>query len=327
MQGSNNRGLCRFCEEVNEGGKFCRRCGSPLEEPGWEVNVRENLSIFLSHSGEDKQQVALPLANYLESRGFRVWLDECELLVGDSLRRSIDKGLSLASFGVVVLSPSYLKRIWTNRELDGLVAREDGGLTLILPIWHNLSQEDVLRYSPILAGRVAVSTDLGLERVAEQVVRSIERNYLGEAEDRRPMFFAEKKEEELAQLRRQLLSARSRHDLQRTLYDAEEFLVRYPGNPGVRFLIDQVKSALDAGPSAALARAEPTRMQRESRRGCSVIVLFLFLMILLIGILMNPRSVQEQGSKKPARTPAVPGSPARPGRPHGAAPTQRRWRT
>ena len=132
--------------------------------------------VFISHASEDKVQVAVPLAAYLESRGFRVWLDEFELTVGDSLRRSIDHGLSASRFGLVILSPDFLRKVWTNRELDGLVAREDSNQKVILPIWHNLSKEDVLAYSPTLAGKMAVSTERGLEHVAEQVVRAIERS-------------------------------------------------------------------------------------------------------------------------------------------------------
>ena len=42
--------------------------------------------IFISHASEDKADVARPLAAHLEHLGLKVWLDEFELTLGDSLR-------------------------------------------------------------------------------------------------------------------------------------------------------------------------------------------------------------------------------------------------
>ena len=95
--------------------------------------------VFISHASEDKDEVARPLANRLEQLGLRVWLDECQLTVGDSLRRSIDRGLVASRFGVVVLSPSFFAKEWPNKELDGLVARDDGKEKVILPVWHRVT--------------------------------------------------------------------------------------------------------------------------------------------------------------------------------------------
>jgi hypothetical protein len=62
-----------------------------------------------------------------------VWLDDCELTLGDSLRRSIDQGLAQSRFGVVILSPNFFAKEWPQKELDALVSREDGGQKVILP--------------------------------------------------------------------------------------------------------------------------------------------------------------------------------------------------
>ncbi len=43
---------------------------------------------FISHASEDKQSLVRPLASMLEKMGFRIWYDEFELRVGDSLRQS-----------------------------------------------------------------------------------------------------------------------------------------------------------------------------------------------------------------------------------------------
>ena len=67
----------------------------------------ETYDVFISHATEDKDEVVRPLAAALVEEDLRVWYDEFELRIGDSLRRKIDKGLSRSRFGVVVLSHSF----------------------------------------------------------------------------------------------------------------------------------------------------------------------------------------------------------------------------
>jgi hypothetical protein len=121
--------------------------------------------VFISHASEDKDTIARPLAASLRAAGLRVWFDETELRLGDSLRRSIDNGLAQCRYGVVIISPSFLRKEWPQRELDGLTAREIGSRKVILPIWHDVSFADVARYSPVLADRLAVRSELGLTQV------------------------------------------------------------------------------------------------------------------------------------------------------------------
>lgn len=45
---------------------------------------------------------------------------------------------------------------------------------MILPVWHNITTDEVRKYSPILADRVAVLSDRGLEHVVEELLRVIE---------------------------------------------------------------------------------------------------------------------------------------------------------
>ncbi len=111
---------------------------------------------FISHASEDKDDFVRPLAGILKEYGFRVWYDEFELEIGDSLRESIDKGLVNSAYGIVVLSPKFLDKNWTKYDLNSLVAKEVGGKKVILPIWHNVSKQDILNYSPMLADKLAL---------------------------------------------------------------------------------------------------------------------------------------------------------------------------
>jgi hypothetical protein len=113
---------------------------------------------FISHASEDKDELVRPLAQALTALKNRVWYDEFTLKVGDRLRRSIDRGLAKSRFGIVVLSPYFFEKEWPQLELDGLVAKEGTGQKVILPLWHRVSKNDVIKYSPTLADRVALST-------------------------------------------------------------------------------------------------------------------------------------------------------------------------
>lgn len=129
--------------------------------------------VFISHASEDKARVAIPLAHQLKKLGLRVWFDEFELTLGDSLRRSIDHGLSESKFGIVILSPNFFRKEWSKRELDGLVARDDGREKVILPIWHNITKDEIAKLSPLLADKLAVPTSHGIKRIAEQVFQVV----------------------------------------------------------------------------------------------------------------------------------------------------------
>lgn len=113
---------------------------------------------FISHATEDKDALVRPLADALTSAGYRIWYDEFQLRVGDSLRRSIDRGLSASRFGIVILSPSFFSKQWPQYELDGLVSKEMEGRKVILPIWHKVSKAEVMGYSPSLADKMALNT-------------------------------------------------------------------------------------------------------------------------------------------------------------------------
>ncbi len=120
--------------------------------------------VFVSHAYEDKDSFVRGLVNELIALNLTVWYDELTLKMGSKLRQSIDKGLVSSRFGVVVLSHAFFAKNWTNYELDGLFAKENrpkskgGSNDVILPIWHNISKDEVTAYSPSLANTVALST-------------------------------------------------------------------------------------------------------------------------------------------------------------------------
>lgn len=125
---------------------------------------------FISHASEDKDAFVRPLAHELKRRRVNVWYDEFSLRVGDSLRRSIDRGLAECDIGLVVLSPAFFKKEWPQRELDALLTAEVTGGKQVLPIWHDVDAKDVALVSPLMADRVAIRSADGVEAVADSLV-------------------------------------------------------------------------------------------------------------------------------------------------------------
>lgn len=128
---------------------------------------------FISHASEDKDDVVFPLVQLLQASGLKIWLDKSEILLGDSLRVKIDEGLSNCQFGIIIFSHSFFAKNWTKAELDALFLRDIAGESSILPVWHGISIDDVKSYSPLLAGRLAVNTGEGLDKVKEAILTKI----------------------------------------------------------------------------------------------------------------------------------------------------------
>lgn len=126
--------------------------------PEIAIDASQIWDVFISHASEDKEAVARPLAEELRGRGVKVWLDETELRIGDSLRRKIDQGLAKSRFGVVVFSRSFFAKGWPQYELDGIVSRSVSGEQTLLPLWHEITKDEVQRHSPSLVDKIARST-------------------------------------------------------------------------------------------------------------------------------------------------------------------------
>jgi hypothetical protein len=139
-----------------------------------EDPIIRQYDVFISHASEDKDDVVRPLAISLQSKGLKVWYDEFELKIGDSLRRKIDKGLSNSRFGIVVLSKNFIRKGWTNYELDGIITKSVSGEQIVLPIWHNITKQEVIDYSPSLADKVARNTaTYTIDEIAEEIAEVI----------------------------------------------------------------------------------------------------------------------------------------------------------
>lgn len=131
---------------------------TPVRE---NVEKRSNLpdlrDVFLCHAWDDRKDAAKELHDLLESKGVTIWFSEKDVLLGSSLLREIDKGLAKSRIGIVLVTPSFLKRVKeegiADKELSALLARD-----LLVPIVHNTTFEDLREVSPLLGSRSGLST-------------------------------------------------------------------------------------------------------------------------------------------------------------------------
>jgi hypothetical protein len=136
--------------------------------------TKKRWDVFISHASEDKETFVRPLTIALCQLGASVWYDEFTLQLGDSLSRSIDKGLANSVYGLVVLSNAFLQKPWPEYELRGLVSREISEDKVILPIWHGITREQVVAFSPPLADKLAIVTaGMAPQDIAIQIIKVI----------------------------------------------------------------------------------------------------------------------------------------------------------
>ncbi len=90
-------------------------------------------SVFLSHNHKDKYFVR-KLARDIDSHGIKVWIDEAEMKVGDSLIQKIREGIDSVDYFAVILSENSVRAPWVVNELDVAMNYQIQGKIKILPI-------------------------------------------------------------------------------------------------------------------------------------------------------------------------------------------------
>jgi hypothetical protein len=130
---------------------------------------------FISHDSRDKEPFVRELANQLAAMACPVWYDEFSLIPGQSLRVSIETGLKRSTKCIVVLSKNFFANPgWSRREFDMIYTREIlEGKRIMIPVWLNVTKNDVFDYSPILLDTFGIQASIGVEQVAGKIVAAI----------------------------------------------------------------------------------------------------------------------------------------------------------
>jgi hypothetical protein len=150
--------------------------------------MSENLieyDIFLSYANEDKETIIQPIMHEFWKHGvFSIWFDEISIQPSSSVSKSIGKGILNSRYILVAITPNYLKKYWTDEELHTAISLKK----TIVPIWGDVSQEEVSRFSPLIADKAALSFSDGLDYVVERIVEILNNDnntkYFQSANDR-----------------------------------------------------------------------------------------------------------------------------------------------
>ena len=129
--------------------------------------------IFISHASEDKKEIARPLAYALLQKGYNVFLDELAIKLGDSISDSINKGLSQAPNGIVIISPVFLSKNWTRAELNSITNMFIGIGKKVLPIWHGVTYDDIVKNIPLLADIKSANSSEKIETLVKQIQEAV----------------------------------------------------------------------------------------------------------------------------------------------------------
>lgn len=91
-------------------------------------------SIFISYSHND-EKFAKKLAKDLSKEGHSAWIDQEQIIVGDSLLQKIDKAIHSVDYVIVIISTNSINSIWVKKEIHLASARElRENRVVVLPI-------------------------------------------------------------------------------------------------------------------------------------------------------------------------------------------------
>jgi hypothetical protein len=115
------------------------------------------IRLFFSYASEQRTVISQVNDNLKDE--FEISFDKDKLTGGDSLFEEISGGLGWCDYGVVFLSKDYLAKGWTNVEFRGLWAKQiERRSKVILPIWYDVTAQEVYDFSPMVSDLTAYSS-------------------------------------------------------------------------------------------------------------------------------------------------------------------------
>lgn len=127
--------------------------------PAYQARTLPQYDVFLSHANADKEQFVDELNSSLEKLGVRIFYDKKSLEWGDKWKDRILEGTKKAEFAIIVISENFFGREWTEKELYEFLNRQNrGGQKLILPIVHNITNDDLRKKYPSVSEIQAIDS-------------------------------------------------------------------------------------------------------------------------------------------------------------------------
>ena len=127
--------------------------------PAYQARTLPKYDVFLSHANADKEQFVDELNSSLEKLGVRIFYDKKSFEWGDKWKDRILDGTKKAEFAIIVISKNFFDREWTEKELYEFLNRQNrGGQKLILPIVHNITNDDLRKKYPSVSEIQAIDS-------------------------------------------------------------------------------------------------------------------------------------------------------------------------
>lgn len=115
--------------------------------------------VFLSHSSLDKDIFVSELSEKLSNKGLKVFEDVKVFKIGQSQTDMMNMGILNSRFVIIFLSQNFIESGWSQYEFKSFLNREiNEKRVIILPIWHEVSVDEVRQYNPYIVDKYAFNT-------------------------------------------------------------------------------------------------------------------------------------------------------------------------
>lgn len=158
--------------------------GAPLPAPTEHVenlplegNKPDTYDVFISYAHKDGMSVASQLEDGLTRRGLRIWRDKGGLVIGNNILPEIKQALANSLYAAVVITPSYIKRPWTQAELGGILLGKH--TDRFFPILYKTSQSDVATRLSMLAGTFMGCWDENPKKLMDDIAHIVQASKSG----------------------------------------------------------------------------------------------------------------------------------------------------
>jgi hypothetical protein len=131
---------------------------------------------FVSYKRKDSSSFVERLVSSLKAFEAEVWLDKQQLKPGDSILSGIEEGIALSIDAVIILSRNYFEG-WSEHERRNLYSLMVSKRLRIIPVWYQLTQDDVMSLAPMFADLIAIEVDEDSDESSIEVSKRILEGY------------------------------------------------------------------------------------------------------------------------------------------------------
>ena len=152
--------LVSCLSSISRDSSFISKINEELSGETSMLNKTNMYDVFLSHANMDKAEIVDQLYASLNKLGISIFYDKTSLEWGDKWKDRILEGTQKAEFAIIVISENFFDREWTEKELSEFLSKQNqNGQKLILPILHNISNEDLRKKYPSVADIQAIDSN------------------------------------------------------------------------------------------------------------------------------------------------------------------------